>query len=255
MKGAVRAVRPHRPGPRRSSTPRVVGDPRGQPAARSVRWLPERIEGFEDLLVPLLEHSAQSRRDLAGARRGGAPLPARARAPRTRRIGRDRRASRAGRRSCSRRRSARARTIWSHDVHVPHRRRGRTRAADLDRELRETLERYGLQGRVDLVVARLGRDRYKPSPRAVDLILIDGDHGYTPCEPTGSTGARDLARRRATSSSTTRHDHGGLGTYVPDVGALRAELRDGTPPSSGRRTPAASPTSPTGRRPPHRPPR
>ena len=61
--------------------------------------------------------------------------------------------------------------VYSYDLHVKA-----TAGAASDAELRETLERFGLAGRVTLVV---GDSRTaEPPPQPCDLVLVDGDHSY-----------------------------------------------------------------------------
>jgi SAM-dependent methyltransferase len=64
--------------------------------------------------------------------------------------------------------------LWSYDLHVKL--PGAVDGDDLDRELTDTLVRYGLVGRVHLVV---GDSRSaEPPPRPCDLVFVDGDHSY-----------------------------------------------------------------------------
>jgi predicted O-methyltransferase YrrM len=219
VKGVFRAAGRTAPG-RTLVHAAVVGDPR-ENRFTTVRWLPERIEGFEDLLflfssnqlnhgvisqeldeAGLLFRLARGRRDATvveiGRFKGGTTFLL---------------AAAVGEGS----------HVWSYDVHVPH--DAPYTGADLDRELRETLERYDLQDRVDLVVA--DSRTVEPPPRAVDLILIDGDHSYDAVRADWEHWRPHLAPG-ADVLFHDAHDHGGLGTYVPDVGRFVAELeRDG----------------------------
>lgn len=61
--------------------------------------------------------------------------------------------------------------VYSYDLHVKA-----TAGAESDAQLREVLERYGLAGRVTLVV---GDSRTAdPPPAQCELVLVDGDHSY-----------------------------------------------------------------------------
>ena len=136
VKGAVRAA--GRTGPGRTLVhAAVVGDPRDN-RFTTVRWLPERIDGFEDLLFLFssnqLNHGVISQElDEAGLlyrlARGAATRPWSRSA-----------ASRAGRRSCSPPRSARAhtsgRTTSTSARRALHGRRPRPRAPRDARALR-----------------------------------------------------------------------------------------------------------------------
>lgn len=65
-------------------------------------------------------------------------------------------------------------TLVSYDLHVPS--REDLQGPDLDRDLREALERYGISAGVDLVVAD---SRSVELPAAgIDLLFVDGDHTY-----------------------------------------------------------------------------
>jgi predicted O-methyltransferase YrrM len=61
--------------------------------------------------------------------------------------------------------------VWSYDLHVKS-----TAGDQSDRELLDTLERYGLADRVTLVVD--DSKTAAPPPTACDLVLVDGDHSY-----------------------------------------------------------------------------
>ncbi len=64
--------------------------------------------------------------------------------------------------------------LWSYDLHVKM-----TRVysgEQLDRELREALERYGLAERVHIVVA--DSRTAEPPSRPCDVVFLDGDHSY-----------------------------------------------------------------------------
>ena len=194
----------------------VIGDRRAARFSRP-RWLPERLDGFEDLLflfssnqlnhglisqeldeARLLFRLVRGRRDATvveiGRFKGGTTfLLAAAAGDGTR--------------------------VHSYDVHVPD--DAPYTGSDLDRELAEALERFGLRTRVTLVVAD---SRVAEPPSApVDLILIDGDHSYAAVRGDWEHWQPHLAE----GADVLFHDavdYGGFGTFVPDVGRFVAEL-------------------------------
>ena len=64
--------------------------------------------------------------------------------------------------------------LYSYDLHVPL--REDLQGPDLDRALLEALRRYGLDGKVELVVADSRTAPPPPEPPA--LVFVDGDHTY-----------------------------------------------------------------------------
>jgi predicted O-methyltransferase YrrM len=110
-------------------------------------------------------------------------------------------------------------TLLSYDLHAP----GASSApgAELDRELLQALERYGLDRRVRLVV---GDSRTVDLPGApLDLLFIDGDHSYE--------GARADFLRWSTLLRDDGHllfhdgvDTGGYGNVYPGVARAVAEV-------------------------------
>jgi predicted O-methyltransferase YrrM len=64
--------------------------------------------------------------------------------------------------------------LWSYDLHVAL--RPDMPGDQLDRELREALERYGLASKVHLVVA--DSRKVEPPAAQIELVFIDGDHSY-----------------------------------------------------------------------------
>ena len=64
--------------------------------------------------------------------------------------------------------------LWSYDFHVAL--RPDMPGAELDEELRAALERYGLEGKVHLLVA--DSRTAEPPPGELELLFIDGDHSY-----------------------------------------------------------------------------
>ncbi len=102
--------------------------------------------------------------------------------------------------------------LWSYDFHVAL--RADLTGPELDGDLEEALARYGLAGRVHLVV---GDSRtVEPPPRPCELVFVDGDHTYE--------GARaDYERWRehvAPGGHLLFHDAqdtGGYGNHYPGV--------------------------------------
>src|SRR5579862_8489153 len=64
--------------------------------------------------------------------------------------------------------------LWSYDLHVAL--RPDLPGEQLDRELKAALERYGVDGKVRLIVA--DSRTADPPPEPLELLLIDGDHSY-----------------------------------------------------------------------------
>ena len=215
VKAAVRAAGRTRIG-RNLVHAAVLGDPRDN-RFTTVRRLPERIEGFEDLAflfssnqlnhgvisqqldeAALLYRLARGRRDATvfefGRFKGGSTFLLAAA------VGEGSR-------------------VWSYDVHAHH--DAPYTGADLDRELLAVLQRFGLDSKVELVVA--DSRTAEPPPRPVDLILIDGDHGYAAVHADWEHWRPQLVP----GADVLFHDavdHGGFGTYVPDVGRFVSEL-------------------------------
>ena len=109
--------------------------------------------------------------------------------------------------------------LWSYDLHVAL--RADLSGPELDRDLGEALERFGLSDRVHLLVAdsRVA----EPPPRACELVFVDGDHSYE--------GARaDYLRWRehvAPGGHLLFHDAvdtGGYGNHYPGVVRLMSEV-------------------------------
>ena len=109
--------------------------------------------------------------------------------------------------------------LWSYDLHVPL--RPDMQGPELDRALGDALCRYGLEGKVHLLV---GDSRtLPPPPRPCDLVFVDGDHTYE--------GARaDYLRWReflAPGGQLLFHDAvdtGGYGNVYPGVARAVAEI-------------------------------
>ena len=109
--------------------------------------------------------------------------------------------------------------LWSYDLHVPV--HPDMRGDQLDRELGEALQRYGLDKRVHLVV---GDSRVvEPPPGPLASLFVDGDHTYD--------GARaDYERWHeflAPGGHLLFHDavrSGGYGFHFPGIVRLVAEI-------------------------------
>jgi predicted O-methyltransferase YrrM len=194
----------------------VVGDPRDARFS-TVRAWPERIEGFEDFVF--LFSSNQLNHGIISQELDEAALLYRLVRGRQNstivEIGRFKGGSTfliaAG--------IGEGSHVWSYDIHVAH--DATFSGEDLDRELRQALERYGLTDRVDLIVA--DSRTAEPPPALVDVLLVDGDHSYEGV----SADWRHWRSRLAPGGHVLFHDavdYGGFGTYVEGVGRLVAEL-------------------------------
>ena len=109
--------------------------------------------------------------------------------------------------------------LWSYDLHVAL--RPDMPGALLDSELSEALRRYGVDGKVHLVVD--DSRTVDPPPAPLELLFVDGDHSYE--------GARaDFERWRAfvrPGGHLLFHDAvdtGGYGNVYPGVARLAAEV-------------------------------
>ena len=117
-----------------------------------------------------------------------------------------------------------AAALWSYDVHVgtgPY-----AAGAELDRELAAALRRYGLDGRVRLIVGD-SRTAEAP-PRPCDLVFVDGDHSYA--------GALADYRRWREHVQPGGHllfhdavETGGYGNVYPGVARVVREIDRGDP--------------------------
>jgi predicted O-methyltransferase YrrM len=113
--------------------------------------------------------------------------------------------------------------LWSYDLHVAL--RPDMPGESLDAELRDALERYGLDGKVHLVVA--DSRKVEPPSHAIEAIFIDGDHSYE--------GARADFERWSALVRPGGHllfhdavDSGGYGNVYPGVSRAVDEVaRDG----------------------------
>jgi predicted O-methyltransferase YrrM len=109
--------------------------------------------------------------------------------------------------------------LWSYDLHVAL--RADMPGSELDAELRSALERYGVAGKVHLVVAD-SRAVDPPSER-IEVLFVDGDHSYE--------GARGDYERWSPWVRPGGHllfhdavDGGGYGNVYPGVARLAAEV-------------------------------
>jgi predicted O-methyltransferase YrrM len=112
--------------------------------------------------------------------------------------------------------------LWSYDLHVAL--RPDMPGAELDRELGAALERYGLAGKVHLVVA--DSSTVDPPSDSLELLFIDGDHSYE--------GARrdferwsPLVRAGGTVLFHDAVDTGGYGNVYPGVARFVSEIGGG----------------------------
>jgi predicted O-methyltransferase YrrM len=112
--------------------------------------------------------------------------------------------------------------LWSYDFHVAL--RPDMPGSELDAELREALDRFGLGAKVHLFVA--DSRTAEPPPEPLELLFVDGDHSYE--------GAKaDYERWRAflrPGGHLLFHDAvdtGGYGNVYPGVARLVAELGTG----------------------------
>jgi len=112
--------------------------------------------------------------------------------------------------------------LWSYDLHVAL--RPDLPGEQLDRELAAALARYGLAGKVHLVVA--DSRTVQPPPAPLELLFVDGDHSYE--------GARADFERWGEFVRAGGHllfhdavDTGRYGNVYPGVARLVGEIGDG----------------------------
>ena len=113
-------------------------------------------------------------------------------------------------------------TLWSYDLHVPV--RDDLAGIDLDAELRDALQRLGLEAGVNLMVGDSRAVDIPPGP--IDVLFIDGDHSYE--------GARADSERWGPHVREGGHmlfhdavDLGGYATSFPGVERAVAEVAAG----------------------------
>jgi predicted O-methyltransferase YrrM len=109
--------------------------------------------------------------------------------------------------------------LWSYDLHVAV--RADMSGESLDAELREALVRFGLQQKVQLLVA--DSRSAPPPPGPLELLFIDGDHSYE-----GAKGDferwGDRVRAGARILFHDAVDTGGYGNVYPGVARVVAEV-------------------------------
>jgi predicted O-methyltransferase YrrM len=118
--------------------------------------------------------------------------------------------------------------LWSYDFHVAL--RPDMPGEQLDEELRSALARYGLEGKVHLLVA--DSRTAEPPPGELALLFIDGDHSYE--------GAKADFDRWSAFVRPGGHvlfhdavDTGGYGNVYPGVAQLVGEIGAGWERQSG----------------------
>jgi predicted O-methyltransferase YrrM len=112
--------------------------------------------------------------------------------------------------------------LWSYDFHVAL--RPDMPGAELDDELRAALDRYGLAGKVHLLVA--DSRSADPPPGELELLFIDGDHSYEGAKADFDRWSAFVA----TGGRVLFHDAvdtGGYGNVYPGVARLVAEIGAG----------------------------
>jgi predicted O-methyltransferase YrrM len=112
--------------------------------------------------------------------------------------------------------------LWSYDFHVAL--RTDMPGEQLDAELREALERYGLARKVHLLVA--DSRTADPPPAPLEVLFIDGDHSYD--------GAKADCERWSSFVRPGGHllfhdavDAGGYGNHYPGVARVVSEIGAG----------------------------
>ena len=109
--------------------------------------------------------------------------------------------------------------LYSYDLHVAL--RADLSGAQLDAELEEALQRYGLRERVHLVVA--DSRTAEPPPRAPELVFVDGDHSFEGARADYERW-RELVARGGHLLFHDAVDTGGYGNVYPGVARLVGEL-------------------------------
>jgi len=112
--------------------------------------------------------------------------------------------------------------LWSYDFHVAL--RPDMPGPDLDAELTQALQRYGLAHKVHLIV---GDSRTADPPhRPLEILFIDGDHSY---EGAKADYARwsELVRPGGHMLFHDAVDTGGYGNHYPGVAQLQEEIGEG----------------------------
>lgn len=109
--------------------------------------------------------------------------------------------------------------LWSYDLHVAL--RPDLPGEQLDRELRDALARYGVEGKVHLVVAD-SRTVDPPAPE-LELLFVDGDHSYEGAKADYERWA-PLVRPRGHLLFHDAVDTGKYGNVYPGVARLAGEI-------------------------------
>jgi predicted O-methyltransferase YrrM len=109
--------------------------------------------------------------------------------------------------------------LWSYDLHVAL--RGDMPGAELDAELCDALARYGLEGKVHLVVA--DSRTVDPPPAPLELLFVDGDHSYEGAKADFERWG-EFVRPGGQLLFHDAVDHGGYGNVYPGVARLVGEV-------------------------------
>lgn len=195
----------------------VQGDP-GRARYRSVERWPESLEGFEDLAF--LFSSNQLSHGIASLQLDEAALLYRL----ARRVPGGSAVAEIGRfKGGSTLLLASAlpegAELWSYDLHVAL--RADLSGPQLDAELRQALERYGLTSRVHLVV---GDSRTaEPPDRPCALVFVDGDHTYEGARADHERWS-ELVAPRGDLLFHDAVDVGGYGNHYPGIARLVDEI-------------------------------
>jgi len=109
--------------------------------------------------------------------------------------------------------------LWSYDLHVAL--RPDMPGEELDRELGDALARYGLDGKVHLIVA--DSRTVDPPPAPLELLFVDGDHTYEGARADYQRW-RELVRPRGHLLFHDAVDTGRYGNVYPGVARLVGEI-------------------------------
>jgi predicted O-methyltransferase YrrM len=113
--------------------------------------------------------------------------------------------------------------LWSYDLHVAL--RPDMPGSQLDAELGAALQRYGLDGKVHLLVA--DSRTADPPPAPLELLFVDGDHSYEGARADYERW-RELVRPGGHLLFHDAVDTGGYGNVYPGVARLVAEIERGS---------------------------
>jgi len=109
--------------------------------------------------------------------------------------------------------------LWSYDLHVAL--RPDIPGEELDRELGDALARYGLDGKVHLIVA--DSRTVDPPPAPLELLFVDGDHTYEGARADYERW-RELVRPGGHLLFHDAVDTGRYGNVYPGVARLVGEI-------------------------------